>query len=96
MRTGQWFRRHPFGSAAQKHGVHKLIVTGPIAQTCVEATIGHAAELGYEVPVVMDATASYSDDHMYAALEVNIPNYESAIVTADEIVVAISSLSARK
>jgi len=30
---------------------------------------------------------------MYAAIEVNIPNYASAIVTADEIVVAISSLA---
>ena len=40
-----------------------------------------------------DAIASYSDDHMHAALEVNIPNYASAIVTADEIIVAISSLA---
>jgi ureidoacrylate peracid hydrolase len=77
----------------KKHGIHKLIVTGLIAHTCVEATVRYAAELGYEVTVVRDATASYSDDRMHAALEVNIPNYASAIVTADEIVVAISSLA---
>lgn len=41
-----------------------------------------------------DATASYSEDHMHAALEVNIPNYATAIVTTDEIVAAISSLKA--
>ena len=41
--------------------------------------------------MVKDATADYSDREMQAALEVNIPNYASAIVTADEIVVAISS-----
>jgi nicotinamidase-related amidase len=35
----------------------------------VEATVRYAAELGYEVSVVKDATASYSDDHMHAALE---------------------------
>jgi ureidoacrylate peracid hydrolase len=75
----------------KKHGIHKLIVTGLIAHTCVEATVRYAAELGYEVTVVKDATASYSDEHMHAALEVNIPNYASAIVTADEIVAAISS-----
>ena len=74
----------------KKHGIHKLIVVGLIAHTCVEATVRYAAELGYEVTVVKDATASYSDDHMHAALEVNIPNYASAIVTADEIVAVIS------
>src|SRR5260370_25041297 len=68
-----------------KHGIHKLIVIGLIAHTCVEATVRYAAELGYEVTVVNDATASYSDEHMHAALEINIPNYASAIVTTDEI-----------
>jgi nicotinamidase-related amidase len=45
----------------------------------------YAAELGYEVTVVKDATASYSDEHMRAALEINLPNYASAVVTTDEI-----------
>jgi len=76
----------------KKHGIHKLIVMGLIAHTCVEATVRYGAELGYEVTVVKDATASYSDEHMHAALEVNIPNYASAIVTTDEIVDTISSL----
>lgn len=76
----------------KKHGIQKLIVIGLIAHTCVEATVRYAAELGYEVTVVKDATASYSDEHMHAALEVNIPNYASAIVTADEIVDALASI----
>jgi nicotinamidase-related amidase len=76
----------------KKHGVHKLIIMGLIAHTCVEATVRYAAELGYDVTVVKDATASYSDKEMHAALEVNIPNYASAIVTADEIVDAIARL----
>jgi nicotinamidase-related amidase len=63
----------------KKHGIHKLIVTGLIAHTCVEATIRFAAELGYEVTLVKDATADYSDKEMHAALEINIPNYASAI-----------------
>ena len=75
----------------KKHGIHKLIVMGLIAHTCVEATVRYAAELGYEVTVVRDATASYSDDHMHAALDVNIPNYASAVVTADEVAGALSS-----
>ena len=76
----------------RKHGIDKLIVMGLLAHTCVEATVRYAAELGYEITVVKDATASYSDEHMHAALDINIPNYASAVVTASEIVGAITEL----
>jgi hypothetical protein len=46
-----------------------------IAHTCIEATVRFAAELGYEVTMVRDATADYSDQEMHAALYINIPNY---------------------
>jgi ureidoacrylate peracid hydrolase len=69
----------------KKHGVHKLIVIGLIAHTCVEATVRYAAELGYQVTVVKDATADYSEEMMHAALEINLPNYANAIVSTDEI-----------
>jgi cytochrome P450 family 110 len=55
-------------------------------------TVRYAVELGYEVTVVKDATSDYSDEQMHAALDVNIPNYASAIVTTDQIVDSISSL----
>ena len=77
----------------KKHGIHKLIVMGLIAHTCVEATVRFAAELGYEVTMVKDATADYSDKEMHATFEVNLPNYASAIVTTNEIVEAICSLN---
>jgi ureidoacrylate peracid hydrolase len=73
----------------KKHGVHRLIVIGLIAHTCVEATVRFGAELGYDVTVVRNATASYSDEHMHAALHVNLPNY-AAVTTTREIVDAIS------
>src|SRR5262249_46349303 len=75
----------------KKHGIHRLIVIGLIAHTCVEATVRFAAELGYDVTVVKDATADYTDEAMHAALDVNIPNYASALVTTREIVDLISS-----
>jgi ureidoacrylate peracid hydrolase len=65
-----------------------------IAHTCVEATVRFAVELGYEVTVVKDATADCSDEEMHAALDVNLPNYASAVVTTDEIIGSIFSLSA--
>ena len=73
----------------KRHGVRRLIMMGLIAHTCLEATVRYGAELGYEVTVVKDATASYSDTEMRAALEVNIPNYASALLTADEVVDAL-------
>jgi ureidoacrylate peracid hydrolase len=76
----------------KKHGIHQLIVIGLIAHTCVEATVRCAAELGYDVTVVKDATADYSDEMMHAALDINLPNYASAIVTTKEIVDQILSL----
>jgi len=41
---------------------------------------------------VKDATADYSNEEMHAALDVNIPNYASAIVTTHQIVDSIASL----
>jgi nicotinamidase-related amidase len=78
----------------KKHGIHKLIVMGLIAHTCVEATVRYAVELGYEVTMVRDATADYSDNEMHAALDVNIPSYASAIVTTNQIVEALASVEA--
>jgi ureidoacrylate peracid hydrolase len=76
----------------KRHGVHRIIVMGLIAHTCVEATVRFAAELGYEVTMVRDATADYSDTHMQAALDVNIPNYANAIVTASQAVELMGSV----
>jgi nicotinamidase-related amidase len=76
----------------KKHGIDQLIIIGLIAHTCIEATVRYAAELGYQVTVVKDATADYSDEMMHAALDINMPNYASAVVTAKEVD-SISSLS---
>ncbi len=76
----------------KKHGIHQLIVIGLIAHTCIEATVRYAAELGYDVTVVKDATADYTDEMMHAALDINIPNYASAVVGTEEIVALLSAL----
>jgi ureidoacrylate peracid hydrolase len=67
-----------------------LVVIGLLANTCVEATVRFAAELAYDVTMVIDATAAFSDEEMHAAIEVNIPNYASAAVTTSDIVEALS------
>jgi nicotinamidase-related amidase len=75
----------------KRHGIQQLVVIGLIAHTCVEATVRFAAELGYDVTMVRDATTSYSDEHMHAALDINMPNYASAILTTDQVVDALSA-----
>lgn len=70
----------------KKHGIQRLIVMGLIAHTCLEATVRFAAELGYEVTVIRDATADFSDREMHAALDVNIPSYATAIMTANDVI----------
>jgi nicotinamidase-related amidase len=75
----------------KKHGTHQVIVIGLIAHTCIESTVRYAAELGYDVTVVKDATADYSDAEMHAALDINIPSYAGAVVTTAEVVDSLSS-----
>jgi ureidoacrylate peracid hydrolase len=74
----------------KKHGVHRLIVIRLIAHTCVESTVRFAAELGYEVMVVKDATADFGEEFMHAALVTNLPNYASAIVSTKDAVDLLS------
>jgi hypothetical protein len=76
----------------KKHGIHKLSVIGLIAHTCIEATVRYAAELGYDVTVVRDATADYSDEMMNAALDINMPNYAGTVASTEEIVAAIATM----
>jgi len=75
----------------KKHGIQHVIVIGLIAHTCVEATVRFAAEFGYEVTVVRDAIADYSDVEMHAALDVNLPSYANAIVSTNEVIEALLS-----
>lgn len=77
----------------KKQGIHQLIIIGLIAHTCIEATVRFAAELGYDVTVVKDATADYSDEAMHAALDINMPNYANAIVSTAEIIESLSAFS---
>jgi hypothetical protein len=89
----RWQKNTDLDLQPKKQGIHKLIVIGLLAHTCVESIVRFAAELGYEVTMVKDATTSFTDEQMHAALRMNIPNHVSAIVTTNELVDAISSLS---
>jgi ureidoacrylate peracid hydrolase len=70
----------------KKHGIHKLIIMGLIAHNGVEATVRMPLSLVTRSRWFKDASASYSDEEMHAALDINIPTYASAIVTTTEVI----------
>lgn len=75
----------------KKHGIHKVVIVGLIANTCIEATVRYAAELGYEATLIKDATAAFTWEAMSAALDINLPNYAEAIITTDDLLQSLSA-----
>lgn len=73
----------------KQHGVQRVILVGMLANTCIESTGRFAAELGYHVTLVTDATAAFSPEAMRAAHELNGPTYAHVIVTTEELLAAI-------
>jgi nicotinamidase-related amidase len=70
----------------RQFGISHVILVGMIANTCIEVTGRFAAELGYHVTLVKDATAAFSSEAMHAAHAINGPTYAHAITTTDELI----------
>jgi nicotinamidase-related amidase len=69
--------------------VSHLILIGLIANTCIESTARFAVELGYHVTLVRDATATFSQEAMHAAHDINAPNFAHAVLTTANLVAAL-------
>jgi nicotinamidase-related amidase len=65
--------------------ISHVILIGLIANTCIESTGRFAAELGYHVTLVRDATAAFSHEHMHAAHTLNAPSFAHQVVTTAEL-----------
>jgi nicotinamidase-related amidase len=74
----------------KQFGISHVIIIGMIANTCIEATGRFAAELGYHVTLVTDATSAFSPEAMHAAHAINGPTYAHAITTTDELVAELT------
>ncbi|CAI3800950.1 isochorismatase family cysteine hydrolase [Rheinheimera sp. MM224] len=64
----------------KQKGISQVIIIGLIANTCIESTARFAAELGYHVTLVKDATAAMSAEAMHAAHHINGPAFAHLIV----------------
>jgi nicotinamidase-related amidase len=69
----------------RQHGITHVVLVGLLANTCIETTGKFAAELGYHVTLVRDATAAASSEAMHAAHEINGPTYAHLIVTTQQL-----------
>jgi nicotinamidase-related amidase len=69
-------------------GVHSLIVVGAWTNMAVEHTVRDAADHGYEVTIVTDATSSLSEEWQQAAVGFALTNI-ATIATAAEVLETI-------
>ena len=72
----------------KQHGIQRVVLIGLLANTCLESTGKYAADLGYHVTLVRDATAALSPLAMTCAHEINGPTYAHAIVSTAELLAA--------
>jgi len=65
-------------------GLETLVVTGMATDMCVETTARDAADRGYNVIVVEDATATFFEEHHYAALS-GMARVYSKVLTTEQV-----------
>ena len=82
---GSGFANTDLDFLLKQRGITHVILIGLIANTCIESTARFAAELGYHVTLVRDATAAFSADAMHAAHDINGPTFAHAIRTTQEL-----------
>lgn len=74
----------------KQHSISYTILVGLLANTCVEATARYAMELGYHVTLVKDATATYTQEMMHAAHELNGPTFAHQITSTQALIDALN------
>jgi len=81
----------------RKRRIDKVILAGMSANLCTEAHMREFLEQGFEVLVVTDATAAakVAEGDGYQAALVNFRFMANTVMTTDEVVQALSQLSAR-
>ena len=73
------------------HTPKQIIVTlDPAYHQCAFIGLDLSRPYQRSATMVKDATADYPDKEMHAALDINIPNYASAVVTTNQVVEALS------
>jgi gluconolactonase len=69
-------------------GVEKVVISGAWTNMSIEHTARHAADAGYEVVVVSDATSTMNDEWQHAALNYALTNV-GEVGTTQEVLAAL-------
>jgi nicotinamidase-related amidase len=73
-------------------GIQHLIVVGVVTSGCVEVAVRDAADRGFQILLVEDATATWSDDMQQAAMRAMDEIY-AKVVTTSEMLTRLEALS---
>ena len=57
------FRNTPLKEALDKQGIKNLVVAGMMTHMCVDASVRHAADLGYKITLLGDACATRAQSY---------------------------------
>ena len=74
-------------------GIQHLIVVGVVTSGCVEVAVRDAADRGFQVLLVEDATATWSDDMQRAAMRAMDEIYAKVLPTS-EVLARVEALTA--
>jgi ureidoacrylate peracid hydrolase len=77
----------------ERLGITHLVIAGMAANLCCESTGRHAVEKGYDVTYLSNAIGAETLAAYEAAIHVNYPMVANAVMTVDEFLVAMDSLS---
>ena len=82
---GNAFTSTPLDVKLRGLGVDKIVLTGAWTNMAVESTARVGADIGYEVAIVSDATASISADWQQAALSFGVTAFAEIPTTAEVV-----------
>ncbi len=74
------FRNTPLKETLEKQGVKNLVVAGMMTHMCVDASVRHAADLGYKITLLGDACATRAQT--YAGEKVPARQVHAAFLAA--------------
>jgi ureidoacrylate peracid hydrolase len=76
-------------------GIVSLVIGGVLTDACVESSARHAAERGFQVTVVDDACAAWTEAFHRKSLE-NLSRYFARIASAAEVLAELDRMDAAK
>ena len=88
------FRNTPLQAELERRGIKNLVVAGMMTHMCVDATVRHAADLGYKVTLIGDACATRAQTYggetvparqVHAAFLAALNGFYAKVVTSHDL-----------